>query len=61
VTELAQTAANNAAKSQGQKYLGKIFGKKGLPGGWEISRRRLEWGATPAAIWKWQCAGSRRI
>jgi uncharacterized protein involved in outer membrane biogenesis len=33
VTELAQTAANNAAKSQGQKYLGKIFGKKGLPGG----------------------------
>jgi len=33
VTELAQLAANNAAKSQGQKYLGKIFGKKGLPGG----------------------------
>jgi uncharacterized protein involved in outer membrane biogenesis len=33
VTELAQTAANNAAKSQGQKYLGKVFGKKGLPGG----------------------------
>jgi uncharacterized protein involved in outer membrane biogenesis len=33
VTELAQTAANNAAKSQGQKYLGKIFGKKGIPKG----------------------------
>ena len=35
VTELAQTAANNAAQSQGQKYLGKIFGKKGIPGGIE--------------------------
>ncbi len=33
VTELAQTAANNAAQSQGQKYLGKIFGKKGIPKG----------------------------
>jgi hypothetical protein len=33
VTELAQTAANNAIQSKGQKYLGKIFGKKGLPGG----------------------------
>jgi hypothetical protein len=33
VTELAQLAANNAAQSQGQKYLGKIFGKKGIPKG----------------------------
>ena len=33
VTELAQRAANHAAQAQGQKYLGKVFGKKGLPGG----------------------------
>jgi uncharacterized protein involved in outer membrane biogenesis len=33
VTELAQLAANNAAQSQGQKYLGKVFGKKGIPKG----------------------------
>lgn len=33
VTELAQLATNNAAQSQGQKYLGKIFGKKGIPKG----------------------------
>ena len=33
VTELAQLAATNATKSQGQKYLGKIFGKKGVPKG----------------------------
>jgi hypothetical protein len=30
VNELAQTAANNAMKGQGQKFLGKVFGKKGL-------------------------------
>ena len=33
VTELAQLAANHAVQAQGQKYLGKVFGKKGLPGG----------------------------
>ena len=33
VTELANRAGNNAVQGQGQKYLGKIFGKKGLPGG----------------------------
>jgi len=33
VTELAQRAANHAMQAQGQKYLGKVFGKKGLPGG----------------------------
>jgi uncharacterized protein involved in outer membrane biogenesis len=33
VTELAQRAANHAVQNQGQKYLGKVFGKKGLPGG----------------------------
>jgi len=33
VTELAQTAATHAVQTEGQKYLGKIFGKKGLPGG----------------------------
>ncbi len=33
VTELAQRAANHAVQAQGQKYLGKVFGKKGLPGG----------------------------
>jgi hypothetical protein len=33
VTELAQRAGTNAVQSQGQKYLGKVFGKKGLPGG----------------------------
>jgi uncharacterized protein involved in outer membrane biogenesis len=33
VTELAQTAANNAMQGQGQKYLGKVFGKKGIPKG----------------------------
>ena len=30
VNELAQTAANNAMQGQGQKFLGKVFGKKGL-------------------------------
>jgi uncharacterized protein involved in outer membrane biogenesis len=33
VTELAQRAANHAVQAQGQKYLGKVLGKKGLPGG----------------------------
>ena len=33
VTELAQRAGTNAVQAQGQKYLGKVFGKKGLPGG----------------------------
>ena len=33
VTELAQTAATNATHEQGQKYLGKVFGKKGIPKG----------------------------
>jgi uncharacterized protein involved in outer membrane biogenesis len=33
VTQLAQTAANNAMHAQGQKYLGKVFGKKGIPKG----------------------------
>ena len=33
VTELAQRAGTNALQGQGQKYLGKVFGKKGLPGG----------------------------
>jgi uncharacterized protein involved in outer membrane biogenesis len=33
VTELAQRAGTHAVQAQGQKYLGKVFGKKGLPGG----------------------------
>jgi len=33
VTELAQRAGTHALQAQGQKYLGKIFGKKGIPGG----------------------------
>jgi len=33
MTELASRAATHAVQSEGQKYLGKIFGKKGLPGG----------------------------
>ena len=33
VTELANRAGSHAVQEQGQKYLGKIFGKKGLPGG----------------------------
>jgi uncharacterized protein involved in outer membrane biogenesis len=33
VTQLAQRAGGNAMQGQGQKYLGKVFGKKGLPGG----------------------------
>ncbi len=33
VTELAQRAGSHAVQAQGQKYLGKVFGKKGLPGG----------------------------
>jgi len=33
VTELAQRAATHAAQAQGQKYIGKYLGKKGLPGG----------------------------
>jgi len=33
VTELAQRAGTHAVRAQGQKYLGKVFGKKGLPGG----------------------------
>jgi AsmA-like protein len=33
VTELAQRAATHAAQAQGQKYIGKFLGKKGLPGG----------------------------
>jgi hypothetical protein len=32
VTELAQRAATHAAQAQGQKYIGKYLGKKGLPG-----------------------------
>jgi hypothetical protein len=31
--ELAQRAGTHAVQAQGQKYLGKVFGKKGLPGG----------------------------
>jgi uncharacterized protein involved in outer membrane biogenesis len=33
VTELARRAGSHEVKAQGQKYLDKIFGKKGLPGG----------------------------
>ncbi len=33
VTELAGRAATHAVQGEGQKYLGKIFGKKGLGGG----------------------------
>src|SRR5208283_5605680 len=33
VAELARRAGTHAVEAQGQKYLGKIFGKKGLPGG----------------------------
>jgi uncharacterized protein involved in outer membrane biogenesis len=33
VTQLAQRAANHAMQAQGQKYLGKVFGKKGMPKG----------------------------
>ncbi|MEA2679978.1 MAG: AsmA protein, partial [Candidatus Binataceae bacterium] len=33
VTELAQRAATHAAQAQGQKYIGKYLGKKGLPAG----------------------------
>ncbi len=33
VTELAQRAGTHAVQAQGQKYLGKVLGKKGLPGG----------------------------
>ncbi|HZC47015.1 MAG TPA: AsmA-like C-terminal region-containing protein, partial [Candidatus Acidoferrum sp.] len=33
VNELAQMAGTHAVQAQGQKYLGKVFGKKGLPGG----------------------------
>ncbi len=33
VTELAQRAATRAAQNQGQKYLGKVLGKKGIPAG----------------------------
>ncbi len=33
VTQLAQRAANHAMQAQGQKYLGKVFGKKGIPKG----------------------------
>ncbi len=33
VTQLAQRAGTHAVQAQGQKYLGKVFGKKGLPGG----------------------------
>ena len=33
VTELANRAGKHAVQAEGQKYLGKIFGKKGLPGG----------------------------
>ena len=33
VTELASRAGTHAVQGEGQKYLGKIFGKKGLPGG----------------------------
>ena len=33
VSELAQRAGTHAVQAQGQKYLGKVFGKKGLPGG----------------------------
>ncbi|MDB5107394.1 MAG: hypothetical protein JWM69_335 [Candidatus Binatus sp.] len=33
VTELAQRAGTHAVQEQGQKYIGKFLGKKGLPGG----------------------------
>jgi hypothetical protein len=33
MTELANRAGSSAVQAQGRKYLGKIFGKKGLPGG----------------------------
>src|SRR5260370_40782761 len=33
VTELAQRAGSHAVQAQGQKYIGKFLGKKGLPGG----------------------------
>ncbi len=33
VAELARRAGTHAVEAQGQKYLGKILGKKGLPGG----------------------------
>ena len=33
VTELAQRAGSHAVEAQGQKYIGKFLGKKGLPGG----------------------------
>jgi hypothetical protein len=33
VSELAHRAGSREVKAEGQKYLGKIFGKKGLPGG----------------------------
>jgi uncharacterized protein involved in outer membrane biogenesis len=33
VTQLAQRAGTHAVQAQGQKYLGKVLGKKGLPGG----------------------------
>ncbi len=35
VTELASRAGTHAVRGEGQKYLGKIFGKKGLPRGLE--------------------------
>jgi uncharacterized protein involved in outer membrane biogenesis len=35
VTELASRAGTHAVRGEGRKYLGKIFGKKGLPGGLE--------------------------
>ena len=46
VTELAQRAGTHAVQAQGQKYLGKVFGKKGLPGGLENSSAV----AIPAAV-----------
>jgi hypothetical protein len=33
VTELAQRAGTHATQAQGQKYIGKFLGKKGLPAG----------------------------
>jgi hypothetical protein len=33
VTELAQRAGTHAVQAQGQKYIGKLLGKKNLPGG----------------------------
>ncbi len=33
VTELAQRAGTHAVQNEGQKYIGKFLGKKGLPGG----------------------------